>query len=46
MTPAQHRRQDMQVAWLREAIAAQDRSPDDLTLDRASLRPTSPKDNT
>lgn len=38
MTPEQIRRQDMQVRWLIEAIAAQHRSPDDRTLDRASLR--------
>jgi hypothetical protein len=37
MTPAQQLRQDMQVKWLREAIAAQNRSPDDETLDKASL---------
>ena len=37
MTPAQCKRQDMQVRWLIEAIAAQNRSPDDRTLDKASL---------
>lgn len=38
MTDAQRRRQDMQVQWLREAIAAQNRSPDEETFDRATLR--------
>lgn len=44
MTPAQCMRQDMQVRWLIEAIAAQNRSPDEQTLDRASLLvPTKPR---
>ena len=38
MTEAQWRRHDMQVRWLREAIAAQMRAPDDETYDRATLR--------
>lgn len=45
MTPAQNRRQDMQVQWLREAIAAQNRAPDDLHLDPESLRLPTRKDH-
>lgn len=38
MTEPQWRRHDMQVRWLQEAVAAQARSPDDETYDRATLR--------
>jgi hypothetical protein len=37
MSDMQQRRQDMQVRWLKEAIAAQNRAPED-NLDRAALR--------
>jgi hypothetical protein len=37
MTREQQRRQDMQVQWLQEAVAAQARSPADETYDRATL---------
>jgi hypothetical protein len=37
MTREQQRRQDMQVQWLQEAVAAQHRSPDDETYDRSTL---------
>lgn len=37
MTPAQQERQDLQVAWLRLAIAAQERRAD-MRLDPESLR--------
>lgn len=36
MSEMQQRRQDMQVRWLKEAIAAQSRAPED-NLDRGSL---------
>jgi hypothetical protein len=37
MSDMDRRRQDMQVQWLKEAIKAQQREPEDC-MDRASLR--------
>jgi hypothetical protein len=44
MTDAQKKRQDMQVQWLIEAIAAQNRAPTECRLDRGSLNFTVKED--